>query len=214
MTVVDLRPQLPPIRDQGLIRGTCLAFATTTAHETSRGAGNGDRATEVLFWAAKEVEGNREDGTTFRAVYHALKDHGQPDEAAWPYDPGLDISDPSYGPPGGGFVADDCERARLRKVPNDLAAIRAELDAGNVVVVGIEMWEEFEVLKTGELELPAPGGLSGDYHAVGIVGYEDNAKRLLVRNSWGEDWGDAGYAWLPDELVLLVVTAAAVEQLL
>lgn len=214
MTVVDLRPQLPPIRDQGLTRGTCLAFATTTAHETSRGSENGDRATEVLFWAAKVVEGNRQDGTTFLAVYQALKDHGQPDESAWPYHPDLDISDPDYGPPGGFLPSGDCQRARLRSLPTDLATIKAELDAGNVVVVGFELWEQFELLTGDELDLPAPGELNGDFHAVAIVGYDDDTKRLLVRNSWGEDWGDAGYAWLPEELVLLVVTAAAIDQLL
>jgi C1A family cysteine protease len=35
------------------------------------------------------------------------------------------------------------------------------------------------------------------------VGYDDSRRirsdkgALLVRNSWGPDWGEAGYGWLP-----------------
>ena len=29
------------------------------------------------------------------------------------------------------------------------------------------------------------------------AGYDDNAKRFLVRNSWGPAWGQAGYFWIP-----------------
>jgi C1A family cysteine protease len=39
------------------------------------------------------------------------------------------------------------------------------------------------------------------------VGYDDKLRirsdkgALLVRNSWGADWGDGGYGWLPYEYV-------------
>ena len=214
MTIVDLRSALPPIRDQGLTRGTCLAVATTTAHETGRDSNRG-LASEALFWAAKSVEGNRQDGTTFRAVYQALKDHGQPDEDAWPYRPDLDITDASYAPPGGGFPAGSCHCARLRKIPAEVSAIRAELDEGNVVIAGLELWEAFELLDAGSLELPrSPDAFDGVFHVVAIVGYDDREGRLLVRNSWGLDWGENGYAWLPDDLVLVIACAAAIEELL
>jgi C1A family cysteine protease len=34
-------------------------------------------------------------------------------------------------------------------------------------------------------------------HAVLAVGYDDNAQRFIVRNSWGRRWGIAGYFTMP-----------------
>ena len=52
-------------------------------------------------------------------------------------------------------------------------------------------------------------------HAVDVAGYNDNlvirnsnagsaptTGALLIRNSWGTGWGDAGYGWLPYDYVL------------
>ena len=30
-----------------------------------------------------------------------------------------------------------------------------------------------------------------------VIGYDDDAQRLIVRNSWGKGWGQAGYFTLP-----------------
>ncbi|NDG26961.1 MAG: hypothetical protein EB120_07290 [Proteobacteria bacterium] len=30
-------------------------------------------------------------------------------------------------------------------------------------------------------------------HAITLIGYDDSAKAWIVRNSWGEDWGEKGY---------------------
>jgi len=33
-------------------------------------------------------------------------------------------------------------------------------------------------------------------HAVVIIGWDDSRQAWLIRNSWGEDWGDNGHMWL------------------
>jgi C1A family cysteine protease len=214
---VDLRPSLPPVRDQGLLRGTCLAFATTTTHEVRRRQDGDDEdlSTETLFWAAKEVEGNRDEGTTFAAIIDAVESHGQPPESTWPYAPDRDITDARYAPPKAATDPDRARRARLRRLATSHDAVKAELVGGHLVVVGFELWEEFELLEVDELDLPDPADLNGSHHAVCVVGYSELRHRLLLRNSWAEDWGDGGYAWLPDGFVdRFVLAAAAIVELL
>jgi len=60
-----------------------------------------------------------------------------------------------------------------------------------------------------------------DGHAVLAVGYDDNKSlgranpeepsttgAILIRNSWGANWGKQGYGWLPYEYVLEGLTSA------
>jgi C1A family cysteine protease len=55
----------------------------------------------------------------------------------------------------------------------------------------------------GEIPLPGKGDSLLGGHAVLAVGYDDQRQigdepgALLIRNSWGRDWGAAGYGWLP-----------------
>lgn len=48
---------------------------------------------------------------------------------------------------------------------------------------GTEMWKA----QKGQTRL---GG-----HAMTIVGYDDNRKHFIIRNSWGRFWGDAGHCY-------------------
>jgi len=47
------------------------------------------------------------------------------------------------------------------------------------------------------LPMPQPGEGTVGGHAVCCLGYDDQKKMFLVRNSWGPDWGQAGHFWMP-----------------
>lgn len=42
-------------------------------------------------------------------------------------------------------------------------------------------------------------GLGG--HAVTIVGYDDTKRAFRMVNSWGTEWGDAGFLWLSEDFI-------------
>jgi hypothetical protein len=73
--------------------------------------------------------------------------------------------------------------------------IRAELDAGRPVIVGMKIRKAFKTCEWNHYQ-DSP---VYDQHAVLVVGYGEND--YLIVNSWGRDWGKNGMAWMPKNLV-------------
>ncbi|MCX5883700.1 MAG: peptidase, partial [Deltaproteobacteria bacterium] len=67
-------------------------------------------------------------------------------------------------------------------------------------IFGFSVYDSFEfqkVAKTGEVDMPKAGEQMLGGHAVLAVGYDNAAKRFIVRNSWETDWGKKGYFSMP-----------------
>jgi len=91
-------------------------------------------------------------------------------------------------------------RIRLAEPVHSLADMRRSLAKGLPVVVGLVVHESFysaQVRKTGRIPLPTASDRTIDGHAMLCVGYDDAQQVLIIRNSWGADWGDRGYCYLP-----------------
>jgi len=204
--VLDLRDRQSPIKDQGR-RGTCVAFAATAGHEMLRADGE-DLGAEFLHWAAKSRDGlpAAAEGTTLAAAAVALAEVGQPPEQLWPYDDTRDQWAASYRPPDEAHAAAALRRLRgghaLEPTP---AALRDALDQGLAVVLGIRLYATwYAPSPEGWITLPTPGAVALGGHAVLLVGYDDDptaSGHFIVRNSWGDDRGDGGYAYLPEAYV-------------
>ena len=50
---------------------------------------------------------------------------------------------------------------------------------------------------TGNVLMPDGMGRTRGGHAMCVVGYDNPAKRFIVRNSWGTSWGKKGYGTMP-----------------
>jgi C1A family cysteine protease len=100
--------------------------------------------------------------------------------------------------------------------PNSNILIPASANKGAPVLIGIEVYESFEsdfVTQTGAVPMPEKGEEYYGGHAVLVVGFCDadvadktklfpgSKGYLIVRNSWGPDWGDHGYFYLPYEYI-------------
>jgi len=74
------------------------------------------------------------------------------------------------------------------------------LSAGWPFVFGFVVYESFEsgiTAQTGIVSMPKKGEKVLGGHAVVAVGYSDDKKWIIVRNSWGSKWGDKGYCYMP-----------------
>jgi len=83
---------------------------------------------------------------------------------------------------------------------NTLDDIKQSLANKHPVIVGFTLYPSFEsrdVAETGIIPMPTLDESPIGGHCVLIVGYDDEKQWLIVRNSWGESWGDAGYFYVP-----------------
>ena len=60
-----------------------------------------------------------------------------------------------------------------------------------------DAFESPDVAASGIVPMPSANDAPLGGHAVLCVGYDDAKQSFLVRNSWGADWGQAGYFTLP-----------------
>jgi C1A family cysteine protease len=188
---------LGEVPDQGR-RGTCLAHALTASHEVARQMPEALSA-EYLFWAAKQQDGNStEDSTTTTAALEGLRDVGQPLESIWPYDEHRTLDATTYQPPTGSY---NCFRRNGSKSQPAVEDIIRILHEGGAPVAVLALTPDF--MKTSNGKLPADSPLHPvlGFHAVTVVGYgtdNDTGQELvLVRNSWGDGWGNNGYGLVP-----------------
>ena len=78
-----------------------------------------------------------------------------------------------------------------------LFAIREALSNEKPVVIAMRVFPSFETWDGGGNYRHDPDiEFQVDFHAVTVVGYDDERRALKIINSWGTDWGDDGYFWM------------------
>jgi hypothetical protein len=138
-----------------------------------------------------------------------LKEDGQPLESDWPYLASLPTDLNSYVPPEKVVVF----RRNGESRPVGVDEIIARLDADSPTVMLMMLSDAFYmpdalgVVRAAANEGPDPTRR----HAVIAVGYGmvDGLRAVLIRNSWGSDWGLDGHAWLPEPFVAPRLTRLA-----
>lgn len=183
---VDLRPKLGVIRDQGP-RPTCLAHATTTAHENCRGSTTPLSPEYLHFFATGGVSS----GVSVEKIAETLKRKGQPVDADCPC---LNADPPLGWKPRGRlkvYRRDSQEPSGL-----GLDLIEQIIRQDQVPILGIALTSGFHS-PNPPWKISSDGPLKGLHAVAGVgLGKLDGARSLLIRNSWGLDWADDGYAWL------------------
>jgi C1A family cysteine protease len=197
---VDMRSKCSPVEDQGQL-GSCTANALVGALEfleLKDGAQFADLSRLFLYYNERVIEGtvDQDSGAFIRDGIKSLAKQGVCTEPEWPYKISRFTKKPSR----------DCYRAakkhrilsyhRITTVDE----MRNCLAEGFPFVFGFTVYDAFEsaaVAKSGVLNMPGPKEKMAGGHAVMAVGYDDAARRFVIRNSWGSDWGQKGYFTMP-----------------
>lgn len=209
---VDLREFLPPAHDQkGLNASTSFAVLALVGYFEARTSGRTLDASRLFLYqlALKllRLQGNA--NVDLRTTFKALVRFGAPPETYWPY-----AVDRFHLDPSDAFLFsfsrdyEPIQYFRLDAVDGTktLRAVKSFLAAGFVIAFGFSVPSSL----TTEADIsyrPLSDSIRGG-QAVLAVGYDDDRRiasdrgALLFRNSWGTQWGEQGYGWIPYKYVI------------
>lgn len=199
--MIDLRQDHGEVRDQGT-RPTCLAFALSDL--------NGHRhqqpsllSAEYLYReaAALMLGWKPHDGLDVHAAMHAVGTPGQTLESLCPY-----LADEPELPLAANIPSCPMYSGAFLMQPPTLAQIEIALSANRSIGLVVRVTPEFYSVDPVTAQVAySPNVMPGMSHSILVVGMGKHATsselHILVRNSWGAQWGDAGHAWLPEQYV-------------
>jgi len=213
---------IPRIEEAGQVfnqgeRGTCVANATCTLLNYKSGR---NLSRQFHYHQCKMVDRMIHiEGTTIESAFKILSkksliDIGIIDESIWKYVPHSKRTEHQGPPPEDAFFTERVLTAnqpvfisKNDKVQDIKYLLNYEVNGKTCpVVIGIPLYESFfswSTAETGWVTLPIPGEAVVGHHAMIVVGYDEDRKLFLVRNSWGPHWatqndkGYNGHAWIP-----------------
>ena len=214
---VDLREFFSPAREQGDL-GACTTFAAVAMYEAeiNRRAPKGNKAADLseqfVYHFTNVVTGRGEGGSNFYEQFAVMGRMGVCEEELFAYDPSNLGKEPS------GQAVENALSHRVvkaRQIP--LASTGSKIDCidrnhqlltsalseGYPVGISLIIYGSFAerapfVGRPDDSDLES--GEAGA-HAMVIVGYSESDRCYIVRNSWGEDFGDNGYCYISSSYV-------------
>ena len=215
----DLREWCSPVEDQGRL-GSCTAQAGAGIieyYERKAFRRHIESSRLFLYKVTRNLMKMRGDtGAYLRSTIGAMVLFGVPPEEYWPYTDSPDDFDKE--PPA--FCYSFAQNYKTLKyyrhdppsagAEDILNRVKTYLAAGHPAMFGFTVYSSVEqASETGRIPFPSPLDKIEGGHAVVAVGYDDKMRiknkyggketegALVLRNSWGSDWGEAGYGWLP-----------------
>jgi C1A family cysteine protease len=202
---VDLRAKMPKVYDQGQL-GSCTAqaIAASIQYDMIREKKRDYIPSRLfIYYNERVLENsiNSDSGAEIRDGIKTVHGVGYCSEKILPYTIAKFKTQPSQK------CYSDASKHKImnyERLSRDIEVFKSCLSEGNAIIFGFSVYESFESKETsttGIVSMPTKYEDQLGGHAVVMVGYtEDN--KFICRNSWGENWGDKGYFYMPAQYLM------------
>lgn len=204
---VDLTDQCPPVFDQGHL-GSCTANAISNAYLYDELKQNNKSefipSRLFIYYNERKLQGtvDQDSGSSVRTGMKTINTQGVCTEDEWPYD----INEFTVEPAKECYdFAKTHHSVKYHRVQQTAEELKAALTHNYPVVFGFSVYSSMEtedVAKTGKVPFPTKDDSLLGGHCVLLVGYNDDTKEFKFMNSWGKEWGENGYGYLPYKYIL------------
>ncbi len=193
-----------PIYDQRQTN-SCVANATGRNVEylmRAQGVFDFHPSRNFIYWVARAAIGeqNKDNGCEIRDAFNCIAAYGVPHEPIWPFEDYYIKRTPTRV-----VFRDAVDHKALTRqpVPQKLDHLLHCLAHRLPIVFGTNVFPSWDDPgETGRIPLPAPGEKSTGGHAIMITGWHAATKSFQFVNSWGAEWGERGFGYLPADYVL------------
>ena len=223
--LIDLSENFLGVRSQGKL-GSCSAFAASCMVEYYNNISGRDEVLSPLFLyyfgrgaGAKYVDNGSHTQNIFACITTKSRAsyEGICTEALWGYkdkdsdDPNKFKQNPTEGPENSADIQSDARRRgaekSLKLSMNDTSEWISWLKQGDPIYIAIHTYGNFNYSTKSPYTKPSGG--KEECHAMTLVGYHSHyphkgggVKAFKIRNSWGKRFGEDGYVWITEELLL------------
>ena len=202
---VDLRRYSSPIIDQQDI-GSCAACAGVSALEhlvVKKGERLERRSPLFVYFNSRRISGRHTNTTGGLMICHVtagVMAWGVCPEQDWPYITANATREPPKQAYENAQGFDAIQYARL----DSAEEAKVTINSGLPVMFGCNIGKGHFDAAAADGRMPDAGAIDGGRpvaHIMLAVGYDDDARTWLVKNSWGEGHGDRGYLHIPYALL-------------
>ena len=212
--VVDLRGDVVRVYQQGQLASctanvACAAYELLVqkqASELNHTYYDFSASRLFVYYNSRKITSTttRNTGTTMRNALKSMRHWGVCHELLWPYL----ISEFAKEPTSDCYSnAEGNKLVEFHRLTQNQHQLRACLKEGFPFAFGFNVYDSFELEMEDDGKMPLPSydeKLDGasEIHGVLCVGYNDNTECFTVLNSWGSDFGDRGYFYMPYKYLL------------
>jgi len=201
---VDLRSEFAGIKNQGP-QGACSAFSLVSVIEyflQKTLANRTDLSEAFVYYNARAINNKTDidEGATFQDIIKSIRDNGVCVEELCPYNPSIYNERPSEE---AYWEASNRKVTEAKNVRLNITDIKSAIAQGFPVIISARAFKTYVTNANGVIPPPSQEELEDETsnHAMVICGYTDREGYFIVRNSWGTNFGDQGYCYLPYEYI-------------